>query len=64
MNQHIITTKQAAEILGVSPCRVRQFVDDGRLTPLNMYAGVQVFDRHHVVKLSKVPRKPGQPKKL
>jgi excisionase family DNA binding protein len=28
----LITVKQAAKILGVSPSRVRQFIQDGRLT--------------------------------
>lgn len=47
-----ITTKQAAKILGVSPSRVRQFIQDGRLKTYSPEIG----RRDNMLKLSAVQK--------
>lgn len=47
-----ITTKQAAKILGVSPSRVRQFIQDGRLKTYSPEIG----RRDNMLKLSTVQK--------
>jgi len=59
----IVNTEEAAKLLNVSPRRVRQFVDDGRLHAHSWIKGAHLFWRDDVEELSKIPRKAGKPKK-
>lgn len=56
-----ITTRQAAEILGVSPGRVSQFVTSGRLVPVRSSSRKNLFDRQAVLAFAQVKREPGNP---
>lgn len=47
-----ITVKQAAKIIGVSPSRVRQFIQDGRLKSY----GPEIGRRDNMLKLSAVEK--------
>lgn len=53
-----ITVKQAAKILDVSPSRVRQFIQDGRLKSHSPEIGRRdnLLKHSAVIKLSKEPR--------
>lgn len=57
----IIGTKEAAEILGVKPVRVRQLIEDGRLPVEKEIGRIKLLDRAAVVKFSRKPRRPGRP---
>lgn len=57
-----LTTDDAAELLGVSPGRVRQFVTDGRLEVAEKVGHINLFDREKVEKLREIPRNPGRKK--
>lgn len=58
---NFLTTRETAEIVGVSENRIRQFAVDGRLPGQRI--GIQLFfDRDVVRKFSKKPRKNGRPK--
>ena len=54
----LMTTRQAAEFLGVSPVRVRQFYQDGRIRGRN-FAGSLVFMREDLRSFAKIPRRIG-----
>ncbi len=60
MNERILTTPEAAQVLGVSAERVRQLIKAGRLPS-------QQFGRDHVINEADLTlvsdRKPGRPKK-
>jgi len=58
----LISTAEAAKILGVQPQRVRQFFQDGRLAG-EVIAGRIVYRASDVRALAKVPRRPGRPVK-
>lgn len=51
-----VSTEQAAEIVGVSTGRIRQFVQDGRLTSHQPTDSDHYFKRADVVQLAKEPR--------
>ena len=58
-----ITTSEAAEILDVTPARVRQFVLDGRLSG-RKFGRDLLLDESEVRKFAAKPRKiTGRPKK-
>lgn len=49
----LITTTEAAELLGVGRSTVTRWVDDGRLTPARKLAGLRgawLFDRDTITK--------------
>lgn len=48
----LITVKQAAKIIGVSPSRVRQFIQDGRLSS----KGPEVGQRDNLLNLQSVKK--------
>ena len=55
----LLNCEQAAEILGVSPVRVRQFCLSGRL---GQKVGSQyVISRDELDQFRKIPRNPGRP---
>lgn len=59
----LVSTEQAAKIIGVSDSRVRQFVGDGRLTPQQTTDSDHYFKREDVEALKRKPRKrTGRPK--
>lgn len=59
-----LTTADVAGKLGVSESRVRQFVMDGRLNPVQKIGQVLFFAAASVREFSKVPRNSGRPKKV
>jgi excisionase family DNA binding protein len=62
MNSDLITTSEAAEILGVTPARVRQFVLDGRLNGRKVGRDL-LLDESEVRTFAAKPRKiTGRPK--
>jgi excisionase family DNA binding protein len=60
---NFLTTADAAEELGISESRVRQFVMDGRLAPTRRIGNMLLFDRKTVREFAKIPRQPGPAKK-
>lgn len=56
----MVTVSDAAKILGVSPCRVLQFIDDGRIKATKMTPRLYVIDIREVRRFSQIPRKPGR----
>lgn len=57
-----ITTSEAAEVLGVSNIRVRQFVAEGRLTRY-MVGRTILLDRDEVKEFADQERPTGRPRK-
>jgi excisionase family DNA binding protein len=59
----LITTSEAAKIIGVKPSRVRQYHLAGRLVGERMKGGRDLlFDRKEVERFAKLDRPPGRPK--
>ena len=58
--RRMTSTAEAAEILNVTPIRVRQLIDQGRLKA-SRFNGQYVLDRAEVEQFAKIPRKPGNP---
>lgn len=56
-----VTTKQAADALGVSKARVDQFCRDGRLKS-EMVGTVRLIRKTDLAAFKKVARAPGKPK--
>ncbi len=56
----LLTSGQIAEILGVSPRRVKKLLQDGRI-PGAQRAGKYVVPRYHVERFAKVERPVGNP---
>lgn len=59
---NLITVAEAAEIIGVSDVRVRQFIAKGRLKPAQTVGKMHFLDAAAVRKFAKKDRKPGRPK--
>jgi excisionase family DNA binding protein len=55
----LVTPAEAAEILGVSPGRVRQFCREGRIG--QEFDGRWVIPRDELDQFAKLPRKHGRP---
>ena len=58
-----LTTADVAEELALSESRVRQFVMDGRLSPIQKIGQVLFFTRESVRDFSRLSRPSGRPKK-
>lgn len=58
----VLTVKQAAKALGVTPSRVYAMIESGRL-PAEKFARVWMVDRADVDRLAREERKPGRPPK-
>ena len=58
-----LTTSDVAEQLSLSESRVRQFVMDGRLAPVQKIGQVLFFRAKDVQEFSKIERENGRPKK-
>lgn len=56
-----VTTKEAADICGVSAIRVRQFVSEGRLKNVVRQGQLLFLDEHEVKEFAKRDRPPGRP---
>lgn len=57
---HFLTTKEAAEIIGVNDSRVRQFCLEGRLKPERV-GSMLFFDRRQIERFAAKPRPSGKP---
>jgi excisionase family DNA binding protein len=57
---NFLTTTEAAEVIGVSSMRVRQFAKENRLHSLQV-GNILVFEKEEVKKFAKTPRKWGRP---
>jgi len=55
------TVAEAAKLLGVSPRRVLQFIEDGRLRAHRVTPRLYVLDRSEVEQFAKMPRESGNP---
>ena len=62
LEQRLLTVKEAAERLGVTPGRVRQFIVEGRLKGEKV-GNVWVFTEDEIARFSEEPRRPGPKKK-
>lgn len=56
-----VTTKEAADICGVSAIRVRQFVSEGRLKNVVRQGQLLFLDEQEVQEFAKRDRPPGRP---
>jgi excisionase family DNA binding protein len=54
------SVREVSEELGVSICRVHQFIDDGRLNP-TMIGNIYLIPESDVRKMKASPRRPGRP---
>lgn len=59
-NRTLISTREAAKILGISMGRLRKMALDGMLWSEHMAANARVFDKAEITKLSKTPRVTGR----
>lgn len=57
-----VTSREAADLLGLSKARVDQFVRKGRLSGV-MVGNTRLIPRAEVEAMKKTPRPPGRPKK-
>lgn len=60
---NLLTTEEVADVLGVTPGRVRQFVCEQRLSPTDKVGHIWLFARDTVEKFRKIPRPAGRQKK-
>ena len=58
--QQMTSTAEAAEILNVTPIRVRQLIAEGRLKA-HRFNGQYVLNRAEVEQFAKIPRPVGNP---
>ena len=58
----LIDVEAAAAILGVSPRRVRHFIEDGRLAAARRFGSVYALDRSVVTRFALQERPVGRPK--
>jgi hypothetical protein len=59
-NRKMIGTREAATILGISMCRVRQLADDGTLWSDKPSGNARVFDETEIIRRSKLKRVTGR----
>lgn len=59
---NFLTTEDVANLLNVTPGRVRQFVVEGRLEYEKKIGQVLFFDEEKVQEFRSIPRNPGRPK--
>jgi DNA-binding transcriptional MerR regulator len=63
MNRNLLTTKEAASLLGVTTKTVYDLVEKGELRPINYKEwtidGIYYFDEEEIIKLKKKRQKPG-----
>lgn len=57
----VIGTAEAGRIIGVSPLRVRQFIEDGRLKERQRVGKTILLSRKDVEAFAKVERREGRP---
>jgi len=60
---NIKTTKDAAELLGISTSRVRQLIRSGKLNALRLPAGVWLIEEEELNNFSSLTRSAGRPRK-
>tara|TARA_R100000329_G_C7518284_1_gene182716 strand:- start:263 stop:469 length:207 start_codon:yes stop_codon:yes gene_type:complete len=60
---NIKTTKDAAELLGISTSRVRQLIRSGKLKALRLPAGVWLIEEEELKNFSSLTRSAGRPRK-
>ena len=58
----LYTTARVAELAGISPHRVRQFIRDGRLHAVKV-GGKRIIDERSALAFLRVPRPTGRPPK-
>jgi excisionase family DNA binding protein len=58
---NLITTAEAAEIIGVSKARVLQFVQDGRIKVKESVGSNYLFDARQIQSFAAKERKNGRP---
>lgn len=63
MKMKLLSTKEAAERLNVSPIRVRQFIQEGRLAA-QLVGRDYIIQEAEIQRLEKSDRKPGRPAKV
>lgn len=59
----LLSTKEAAERLNISPIRVRQFIQEGRLKA-QLVGRDYIIQESEIKRLEKSDRKPGRPAKV
>tara|TARA_Y100000361_G_C11137696_1_gene333065 strand:+ start:436 stop:639 length:204 start_codon:yes stop_codon:yes gene_type:complete len=59
----LITTKRAANILGVSTSRIRQLIRDGRIEAMKMDGSIWLVDSSSFEKFANQPRPAGRPRR-
>jgi hypothetical protein len=59
-NRKLIGTRDAAKILGISMCRVRQLAEDGTLWSDKPAGNARVFDETEIIRRSNVKRVTGR----
>jgi len=59
-----LSTRDAAEILGVTECRVLQFRQEGRLRAAKRFGKSWAFYESEVRRFAEEPRSPGRPKSI
>jgi excisionase family DNA binding protein len=60
---NLLETQEAAEVIGVSPGRIYQLVNEGRITPSKRIGISMLFEKSEVERFKKIPRIMGRPKK-
>jgi hypothetical protein len=60
---NFLTTLEVAQVLDVTPGRVRQFVTEQRLEPTQRVGHILLFDRKSVEAFKQIPRPAGRQKK-
>lgn len=59
---NIKTTKEAAELLGISTSRVRQLIRAGKIDAFRLPAGIWIIDQEELNNFSLLTRRAGRPK--
>jgi len=59
----ILTTKEAAAILGITQSRVRQLIREERIEAINKNGGGWLIERDHLLEFASHPRQAGRPRR-